>query len=118
MTKKSKFIDFVQDSLFSKINVDEIDPDIISYWNALVSKDETEKSMFTDNGKLIMLYLQGLTDATPMKAKDMAYAMGLSSRTISGSMRKLCSDGFVEVLGDSPKFYTLTETGKNIVIED
>lgn len=118
MTKKSKFIDFVQDSLFSKIDVNEIDSDVLSYWNALTSKDETEKPMFTDNGKLIMLYLQGLTDAIPMKTKDMADAMGLSSRTVSGSMRKLCSDGFVEVLGDSPKLYTLTETGKNIVIED
>ena len=38
----------------------------------------------------------------------------MSSRTVSGAMRKLVTDGFVEKIGQDPVMYTLTEQGKNI----
>ena len=73
--------------------------------------------MFTDNGKLIMEYLKSLpNDVSAMKSKDIAEALVVSSRTVSGSMRKLVSDGFVEKIGDSPVLYKITEKGKNIEI--
>lgn len=43
--------------------------------------------------------------------------MEISSRKVSGSIRKLVSDGFVEKFGSNPVVYTLTEKGKNFDIE-
>lgn len=119
MSKKSKFIEYVNNELFSKIDMNEIDSDVVDYWNGLTSKDDTEKPTFTDNGKLVMKYLQSLPDGVePMKSKDIGEEMGISSRTVSGAMRKLTTDGFVEKIGKDPVLYVLTEQGKNIEIID
>ena len=42
----------------------------------------------------------------------------IGSRAVSGAMRKLCTDGYVEKIAQDPVVYALTENGKNIVIED
>ena len=42
----------------------------------------------------------------------------MTSKRVSGAMRKLVTDGYMEKLGQDPVVYGLTETGKNIVIED
>ena len=115
MSKKQKFIDYVEKGLFSKIELNELDPDIVDYWNALKGAADTEKPMFTDNGKLVMEYLKSLPESiSPMKSKDIAEALFVSSRTVSGAMRKLVTDGFVEKIGQDPVMYTLTEKGKGI----
>lgn len=118
MSKKSKFVNFVNDNLFSKINVNEIDPDIVAYWDGLAGEKVTDKPTFTDNGKLVMKYMQTLpADVEPKTAKAIAEEMYISSRTVSGCMRKLCEDGFAEKIGKEPTLYTLTEKGKNIIID-
>lgn len=117
MSKKSKFIECVEDALFSKVDLNDLDPDIVDYWNALKGASDVEKPMFTDNGKLIIEYLKNLPEGTPaMKSRDIAEALFISSRTVSGAMRKLVTDGFVEKIGDSPVLYLITEKGKNIEI--
>jgi DNA-binding MarR family transcriptional regulator len=115
MSKKQKFIDAIEDAFFSKVDINELDPDVVDYWNALKGASDTEKPMFTDNGKLVMEYLKGLPEGSPsMKAKDIAEALFVSSRTVSGAMRKLVTDGFVEKIGQDPVMYSITEKGKNI----
>ena len=100
-----------------ELAVPEMNEEVQEYWDALRFKEEKEKPMFTDNGKLIMEYLKSLPDdVSAMKSKDIAEALVVSSRTVSGSMRKLVSDGFVEKIGDSPVLYKITEKGKNIEI--
>ena len=117
MSKKEKFIEAIEDAFFSKVDINELDPDIVSYWNALKGTVDTEKPTFTDNGKLVMEYLKGLPENAPaLKAKDIAEALFVSSRTVSGAMRKLVSDGFVEKIGQDPVMYSITEKGKNIEI--
>ena len=119
MSKKSKFIEAIEDAFFSKVDINELDPDIVSYWNALKGTNDGDKPTFTDNGKLIMKYLQGLpADAPMMKAKEIAEGMFVSSRAVSGAMRKLVTDGFVEKVGQDPVMYALTDAGRNIKIED
>ncbi len=113
MSKKQKFIEFVDENLMSKYG-EEIDQDVLDYWNALINKEEKEKPLFTDNGKLILKFMQ--TDMEQGKAKDIAEAMFISSRTVSGSMRKLVADGYVEKIGEDPITYCITEKGKNIEI--
>ena len=119
MSKKSKFIEAIEDAFFSKVDINELDPDIVDYWNALKGAGNEDKPMFTDNGKLIMKYLQSLpADSPMMKAREIAEGMFISSRAVSGAMRKLVSDGFVEKIGQDPVMYSLTEAGRNIQIED
>ena len=117
MSKKAKFIEFVEDTLISKIDLSEVDPDVVTYWEALKGANDVEKPTFTDNGKLVMEYLKGLPEGTPaLKSKEIAEALFVSSRSVSGAMRKLVTDGFVEKIGQDPVMYNLTEKGKNIEI--
>ena len=117
MSKKSKFIEFVDDALFSKVDINEVDSDIVAYWEALKGTNDVEKPTFTDNGKLVMEYLKGLPEGGPaLKSREIAEALFVSSRSVSGAMRKLVTDGFVEKIGQDPVMYSLTEKGKNIEI--
>ena len=74
------------------------------------------KPEVTEKGIAILEYLQNRTDIKTWKAKDLAEAMGISSRSVSGGLRKLVKDGFCEKLAESPAVYTLTEKGKNYTI--
>ena len=117
MTKKEKFINAIQNAFFNVVDINEIDPDIISYWEVFKSKEEKEKPLFTDNGKLILKYLQENKNIDSWKAKDIAEGLFISSRTVSGAIRKLVTDGYVEKIGQEPVVYTLTEYGKTINID-
>lgn len=87
-----------------------------AYIEALTDK-KNEKPILTDNGKLVLKYLQNAEPGI-YKAKDIADGLFVSSRNVSGAMRKLVTDGFVEKVGESPVLYTLTEKGKEFKIED
>ena len=117
MSRKDNFINEVQE-MMNELNYEWKTEEAKSYWNILCSQEEKEKPMFTDNGKIILKHIQDSIDKTTFKAKDMAEELLVSSRTVSGAMRKLVSDGFVEKVGADPVIYTLTEKGKNINIEE
>ena len=51
------------------------------------------------------------------KAKDIAEGLGISSRTVSGSLRKLVTDGFVDKVSTNPTIYAISEKGKNYKID-
>jgi predicted transcriptional regulator len=72
--------------------------------------------MFTDNGKVILAYMKTVPGEN-LKARDIADNLGLSAKTVSGSMRKLVSDGFIEKIGKDPIIYTITNKGKEITID-
>lgn len=118
MSKKIEFISYVNENLFNLIDMDIVPPNVIDYWTALIEGSTKEKSKFTDNGKLVMKYLKTLPEGTPaMKAKDIAEAMGISGRSVSGAMRKLAEDAYVEKVGKDPILYCLTESGKTVEID-
>lgn len=122
MTKKQKFINAMNE-LIRKTDMPtfcgEDYEDVIAYWDAFKGKEEVEKPMFTDNGKLILKYMQEHVTDMPMgKAKDIGEGLFISSRTVSGAIRKLVTDGFVEKVGQDPVLYALTDEGKNIKVED
>lgn len=85
-------------------------------YNLLREQQNMEKPMFTESGLAILEYLQSC-DATSWKAKDIADGMVISSRKISGAIRKLVTDGFVDKYGQNPVIYSLTEKGKNFDID-
>lgn len=118
MTKKQEFINFVE-TVFKDANIgpDSMPENVQLYWNAFRGADEDgERPLFTDNGKLILQYMKD-NQSTPMwKARDIAEGLFISSRAVSGAMRKLVTDGFVEKVGQDPVVYSLTDFGKNIEI--
>ena len=114
MTKKQEFIEFVKDYM------DEMKGDmpenVSLYWEAFCGANDVEKPLFTDNGKLILQYLKDNLSTPMWKARDVAEGLFISSRAVSGAMRKLVTDGFVEKVGQDPVVYAITEKGKNIEI--
>ena len=119
MSKKQEFIKYVNELMnyTRKMDAPVMNEEAELYWNAFCGLGEDgEKSMFTDNGKLIMVFLQEHQDTPMWKARDIAEGLFISSKTVAGAMRKLVSDGFVEKIGDSPSIYEITEKGKTIEI--
>ena len=76
-----------------------------------------EKPVVTENGQQILKYLQENPDVRTWKAKDLADKMGLMSRGVSGTLRKLVNDGYCEKVSTDPVVYAITEKGKNFKIE-
>jgi DNA-binding MarR family transcriptional regulator len=117
MSKKQEFINWVEE-IIEIAKVDEIPENVKMYWEAFKGNSDSEKPLFTDNGKLILRFLQEHQETTMWKAREIGEGLFINSRGVSGAMRKLVSDGFCEKMGESPVIYTLTEKGKNFVIED
>ena len=121
MTKKEAFLKIVKNEIFDRPdiyieNYPDIFSDAFDYFNGLSIGKDTEKPKFTDNGKLILTYMQNNKDMynNLFKAKDIGEGMGISSRTVSGSIRKLVTDNYVEKIGENPTIYAITELGINV----
>lgn len=119
MSKKQEFIKFVEEVMdTAHITEADMPENVKLYWNVLLASSlEVDKPLFTDNGKLIMKFLQDHQETPMWKARDVAEGLFISSRAVSGAMRKLVTDGFVEKVGQDPVIYSITEKGKNIDIE-
>ena len=115
MSKKQEFIKYAEKA-FEACGF-EMNDDVRLYWDAFRGAVDGEKPLFTDNGKLIMKYLQDHQDNPMWKSRDIAEGLFISSRAVSGAIRKLVTDGYVEKIGTDPVVYALTENGKNIVID-
>ena len=119
MSKKQEFISYVKDLMDATSEYPvPMSEDARLYWEAFCGTTEAEKPVFTDNGKLILKWMQENTSDPMLRAKDIAEGLFINSRAVSGAMRKLVTDGFVEKLGENPVIYSITEKGKNIKIED
>ena len=115
MSKKEKFINEVlaitgdaPEKIFS--------PDALDFWNGLQISGDTGKPKFTENGKLVLQYMKDNKDNynNLFKAKEIGEGLGISSRTASGAMRKLVTDGYIEKIGDTPVIYSLTDMGTEV----
>lgn len=115
---KQEFIDFLNALM-------EASPDIVEERMTDTVKDciaaltdgaVKERPVITDNGKVILKYMQS-TDANMVKTKDIAAGLGIPSRGIAGTLRKLVNDGFCDKFGTNPCVYSLTEKGKNFNID-
>lgn len=120
MNKCEQFLNFF-DYLVeqSKISKDVIPTEVMEYYNVLKEQQisQKEKPILTEIGTQVLQYLQ-TNEVQSAKARDIADGMNMSSKKISGSMRKLVTDGFVEKIGANPVVYALTDKGKNFKIQD
>jgi predicted transcriptional regulator len=115
---KQEFIDFLNALMEAAPEVAEakMTEGVKAYIEALKG-NKTDKPVLTDNGKMILDYMQK-SDAPMFKSRDVAEGLFISSRAVSGAFRKLVNDGFCEKVGQDPVVYTLTEKGKNFKIEE
>ena len=112
MTKQEEFLEY-----WDKITVNqEVPENVKMYVDALRNTENVEKPLFTENGGKILSYLQTAPIAM-YKARDIADNMGLTSKGVSGAMRKLVTDGYVEKVGKDPVVYMITEKGKSVKFE-
>lgn len=120
MSKKQKFIEMV-DSLLANSTLGTIDEEALEYFNILKAADINEdKPKFTENGKLVLRYMQENKDLRNniFNAKEIGEGLGVSSRTASGAMRKLVTDGYVEKIGTgNPVVYSLTSSGVEVDVD-
>lgn len=125
MNKKELFIKMVEcylekGTVEGEMTGDQIDG-AIAYFEAFKSTQEkADKPKFTDNGKLI---LKSMIDnqeerANMFSAKQIAEYAFISSRSVSGSIRKLVNDGYVEKAGQDPIIYSLTDLGKGVNLDE
>lgn len=114
MTLKEEFIKYVEAMMeYSTVVMNEYAQ---KYWEALKIDTTSDKPILTDDGKLILQFMRDHLDTNLWKSREIAEGLEISSRKVSGSMRKLVNDGFVEKIGKDPAIYTLTDNGKNIEI--
>ena len=83
MSKKSEFIEWVEQLIAGQEEPIEPSENAKIYWEAFKDKQEVEKPMFTDNGKLILKYLQDNPDIEMAKAKDIGEGLFISSRAVN-----------------------------------
>jgi len=124
MTKKEKFIEEIgslmkEAQACSEITFEGLSSDAMDFWNSLMATEKTTVK-FTENGKLILKYMQEneTLNNNLFKAKEVGEGLNISSRTASGAIRKLVNDGYVEKLGSNPVVYSLTTLGKETNPDD
>lgn len=118
---KKEFINFLHELMEAAPDVvkKSMTDNIKNYITALESESSSDKPEFTERGLAILKYLKEECEAgAVVKAKDIAEGMGLASKSVVGSIRKLVTDEYVEKIGEKPILYTLTEKGKNYIFED
>lgn len=115
---KQEFLDFVNALMNANPKLtDELMTESVKAYLNILAEVKEEKLLITENGKVVLEHLQSNPDILLWKSKDIAEQLGLASRSVSGTMRKLVNDGFCDKIGKDPIVYTLTEKGKNFVIE-
>lgn len=117
MTKCEEFLDFVDYLMQNCKEPITLSENVQDYLDALRNSNKSSQKEFTDNGKAILQWLQS-APAGMYKARDIAEGMDVSSKVVSGAMRKLISDGFAEKVGKDPVVYSITEKGKNVIFEN
>jgi hypothetical protein len=120
MSKKEKFIEEIETLIEQALSCQEmpfegLSSDALDFWNGLQVSGDNGKPKFTENGKLVLAYMRENKDQynNLFKAKELGEGLSISSRTASGAMRKLVTDGYAEKIGESPVVYALTELGVN-----
>lgn len=115
MTKCEVFLEYFDNLLLKAgINFNELPTDVKDFYEILgTSSGESEKPAFTEIGVQILEFMQQST-LKSCKAKEIAEGTVLPSRKVSGAMRKLVNDGYVEKYGENPVNYMITTKGKEI----
>lgn len=85
-----------------------------AYFEALQTEAPARPEL-TENGAKILKYMQENCDIynNIFKSKEIAEGLFVSSRSVSGSMKKLVTEGFIKKIGDDPVVYAITDKGRS-----
>lgn len=121
MTKREAFIKIIQTEIFDNSTI-YIENYSGEEWNKALeffeelknNKTKSSKEM-TENGQKSLTWMQENFESmnNVFTSKEIAEGLFTSGRSVSGSMRKLVNDGYVEKIGTNPVQYALTEKGMN-----
>lgn len=116
MTNKQIFIDTVE-KLFEQPG---LPLEAYAYLEYLKSIPEKEKPLFTENGAKVLRWMQENYEQynNILKAKEIGEGLFTTSRSVSGAMRKLITDGYATKIDGQPICYSLTELGKTCSIPE
>lgn len=112
MTNKELFIKEMEE-LIDSSDI-ELSEKAMEFFNQL-KEGKVSTTGFTENGKKILTYMQENYEKhnNTFKSKEIGEGLFLSGRSVSGSMRKLVTDGYVEKISINPIAYGLTDLGKD-----
>lgn len=127
MTNKEQFIQEIEELLADRcktFGADGLSEGARAYFETLKATPEKEKEPFTENGARVLLWMQENYAAynNILKAKEIAegiFAINgtpLTSRSVSGAIRKLITDGYVTKTTGTPVCYSLTEIGMTVEV--
>ena len=116
MTNKEIFINTVEQLIAH--SKDMIPTEAIEYLNQLKAEPEKERAPFTENGAKVLIWMQENYESynNILKAKEIGDGLFCSSRTVSGAMRKLVTDGYVSKTAGTPICYSLTDLGMTVEV--
>ena len=114
---KESFINFLNALMENNQELtDSLMTDEIREFIDAIQNNIEDKPVLTENGEKILAFMQS-SDTAALKARDIAEELFQSSRVISGALRKLVNDGFVDKIGKDPVIYSLTQKGKEYNIK-
>lgn len=127
MTNKEMFIQEIEELLADRcktFGADGLSEGARAYFEQLKATPEKEKAPFTENGARILIWMQENYDHynNILKAKEIAEGMfsingtPITSRTVSGAIRKLITDGYVSKTAGTPVCYSITDLGKTVEV--
>ena len=90
----------------------------IDFLDELLEKNSTE-NILTETGRkiLISMYVNKEIYLNVFSSKQLGELLFMSARSVSGSMRKLVTEQYVEKSGTNPVTYKLTENGEVLAKE-
>lgn len=107
--RKEIFIRTVE-SLFTKYTFEEnIPQEALDFFEDYKKCQSSNKKKFTEKGMNILLAMREVNDW--ITASALGKQMDVSGRSVSGSMRKLVEDGYIEKQASNPAAYKITEKG-------
>lgn len=116
MTNKEIFIKSIQEEIDNGMELPE---EAVAYFEEL-KNGKVSLGGLTVNGKIILGFLQNNFEQynNIFTSKNIAEKIGVPSRSVSGAIRKLVSDGYVKKLNSNPVSYELTDLGKDFQIDN
>ena len=110
--RKIVFIETVE-ALFAKNDFDVFIPqEAIDFFEDYKKAKSESSQPFTEKGIVVMEALSKVDDW--ITATALGEMIGKNGRSVSGTMKKLIEDGYVEKKEGKPASYRITEFGKEI----
>lgn len=95
-------------------------PEELDFFEELKEKQrEISKNMFTENGKKILKCMKDYNEkySNVFNSKQLGELLFMPPRSVSGAMKKLLNDGYVEKKATNPVSYSLTSLGEETQID-